>query len=163
MEWMALMGVVTGMRSMTALAVLCWFAWLRLLPETGWAAWSATLAAAIVLGLCALGEYAGDLSSRAPSRTTALPMSVRVLFGGVAGALCAHALSDPAAGGVVFGVVGVPIGAYGGVRLRVWLAKKVGRDWPVGVGESAVALGLAVLAAAMLHRDVVREAAERLF
>jgi len=81
----------------------------------------------------------------------------------VAGALCAQALTEPVAGGVVFGVCGVLIGAYGGVRLRVWLAKKVGRDWPVGVGESAVALGLAVLAAAMLHRDVVREAAERLF
>ena len=163
MEWMVLMGVVTGMRSMTALAVLCWFAWLGILPETGWAAWSATAVATIVLGLCALGEYAGDLSSRAPRRTAAFPMIVRVLFGGVAGALCAHALTEPVAGGVVFGVAGVLIGAYGGVPLRVWLAKKVGRDWPVGVTESAVGLGLAVLAAVMLHHKVVKEAAERLF
>lgn len=163
MEWMALMGVVTGMRSVTALAVLCWFAWLGILPETGWAAWSATAVATIVLGLCALGEYAGDLSPRALSRTSALPMIVRVLFGGVAGALCAQALTEPVAGGVLFGVAGVLIGAYGGVRMRVWLAKKVGRDWPVGVTESAVALGLAVLAAVMLHHKVVKEAAERLF
>ena len=49
------------------------------------------------------------------------------------------------------------------IRLRVWLAKKVGRVWPVGVTESAVALGLAVLAAVMLHHKVVLEAAERLF
>ena len=163
MEWMALMGVVTGMRSMTALAVLCWFAWLGRLPETGWAAWSATAVAAIVFGLCALGEYAGDLSPRAPSRTAAFPMTVRVLFGGVAGALCAHALSQPVVGGVLFGVGGVLIGAYGGVRVRVWLAGKVGRDWPVGVTESAMALGMALLAATMLHRDMLREAAERLF
>jgi len=163
MEWMALMGVVTGMRSVTALAVLCWFAWLGILPETGWAAWSATAVATIVLGLCALGEYAGDLSPRALSRTSALPMIVRVLFGGVAGALCAQALTEPVAGGVLFGVAGVLIGAYGGVRMRVWLAKKVGRDWSVGVTESVVALGLAVLAAVMLHHKVVKEAAERLF
>jgi len=145
---------------MTALAVLCWFAWRGILPETGWAAWSATAVAAIVFGLCALGEYAGDLSSRTPSRTAAFPMIVRVLFGGVAGALCAQALTEPVAGGVVFGVCGVLIGAYGGVRLRVWLAKKVGRDWPVGVTESAVALGLAVLAATMIYHDAAKDAAQ---
>jgi len=155
-----LMGVVTGMRSMTGLAVLCWFAWLGLLPETGWGAWSATLVAAILFGLCALGEYAGDLSPRAPSRTTAFPMIVRLLLGGVAGALCAHALNEPNAGGVVFGVCGVLVGAYGGVRLRVWLAKKVGRDWPVGLTESVVALGMAILAAAMLHEGVVTDAVQ---
>jgi uncharacterized membrane protein len=163
MLWMVLVGVVTGMRSMTALAVLCWFAWLGLLPETGWAAWSATALAAIVFGLCALGEYAEDLSPRAPSRTSMFPLMVRLVFGGVAGVLSAHALDQPAAGGVVFGVIGVLIGAYGGVEARVWLARKVGRDWPVGVAESVVALGLAVLAAMMLHGDVVRDAAERTF
>jgi len=161
MWWMVLVGVVTGMRSMTALAVLCWFAWLGMLPETGWAAWSATAVAAIVFGVCALGEYASDLSPRAPSRTSAFPLTVRLLFGAMAGVLCAHALNQPVAGGVVFGVCGVLIGAFGGVRLRVWLAKKVGRDWPVGVAESAVALGLSVLAAMMVHHDVVKELAAK--
>jgi len=161
MLWMVLMGVVTGMRSMTALAVLCWAAWLGLLPETGWAAWSATLVAAIVFGLCALCEYAADLSSRAPSRAAAFPLTVRLVFGAVAGALCARALMEPMAGGVVFGLMGVLIGAYGGVRLRVWLAKKLGRDWPVGVTESAIALGLAVLAAVVLHKAVAIEATQQ--
>lgn len=163
MWWMVLLGVVTGMRSMTALAVLCWFAWLSLLPETGWAHWSATLVAAILFGLCALGEYAGDLSPRTPNRTSLFPMTVRVLFGGMAGALCAHALTQPLVGGVLFGVSGVMVGAYGGEWLRTWTAKKVGRDWPVGVTESAVALGLALLAATMMHRDLVKEAASRTF
>jgi uncharacterized membrane protein len=156
---MVLLGIVTGMRSMTGLAVLCWFAWLGLLPETGWAAWSATPVAAIVFGLCALGEYAGDLSPRAPSRTASFPLAVRILIGGLVGALAAHALTEPVAGGVIFGVIGVLMGAYGGVHLRMWLARKVGLDWPVGVTESAVALGLAVLVAALLHRDIAADAA----
>jgi len=160
MLWMVLVGVVTGMRSMTALAVLCWFAWLGLLPESGWSAWSATIVAAIAFGLCALGEYAGDLSPRAPSRTTMFPLMVRLLFGAVAGALCAHALTEPIAGGVIFGASGVLVGAYGGVWLRVRLAKKLGRDWPVGVTESAVALGLAVLAATMIYHDAAKDAAQ---
>jgi uncharacterized membrane protein len=163
MLWMVLMGVVTGMRSMTALAVLCWFAWLGLLPEQGWAAWSATLVAAVVFGLCALGEYAGDLSPRAHSRTSTFPLIARMVIGAVAGALCAHALNQPLAGGVIFAVSGVLVGAYGGVSLRVSLARKVGKDWPVGVTESAVALGLAVLAAMVIHHDVVQEAATRTF
>jgi len=162
MWWMVLVGVVTGMRSMTALAVLCWFAWLKLLPESGWTAWSATLVAAIVFSLCALGEYAGDLSPHAPSRTSVFPLTVRLVLGALAGVLCAHALVQPVAGGVVFGVVGVLIGAFGGVRVRVWLVGKVGRDWPVGVAESAVALGLAVVAAMMVRHDIVQEAAARM-
>ena len=160
MLWMVLMGVATGMRSMTALAVVCWFAWLGLLPETGWAAWSATLVAAIVFGLCAAGEYAGDLSPKAPSRTTMFPLTVRLVVGAIVGLLSAHAQNEPIAGGVVFGVSGVLVGAYGGVWLRVWLAKKLGRDWPVGVAESALALGLAVLAAMMLHHDVAKDAVQ---
>jgi uncharacterized membrane protein len=160
MWWMVLVGVVTGMRSMTALAVLCWFSWLGLMPETGWASWSGTAVAAILFGVCALGEYAGDISPRTPSRTSAFPLIVRLVLGAVAGALCAHALVEPTAGGAVFGVAGVLIGAFGGVRLRVWLASKVGRDWPVGISESAVALGLAVLAAMMVHHDVVQEVAD---
>jgi len=161
MWWMVLVGVVTGMRSMTALAVLCWFAWLGMLPETGWARWSATAVAAIVFGLCALGEYAGDLSPRTPSRTSAFPLTVRLVFGALAGALCAQALTEPIAGGVAFGLVGALIGSFGGVRLRVWLGSKVGRDWPVGISESAVALGLAVLAAMMVHHDIVQEVAAK--
>jgi uncharacterized membrane protein len=156
---MVLMGVVTGMRSMTALAVLCWCAWLGLLPETGWAAWSATLVAAIVFGLCAAGEYAGDLSPRAPSRTTMFPLTVRLIVGAVVGVLSAHALNEPIAGGVVFGVSGVLVGAYGGVRVRVWVAKKLGRDWPVGISESALALGLALIAVMMMRESLAYEAA----
>jgi uncharacterized membrane protein len=60
----------------------------------------------------------------------------------------------------VFGVIGVLIGAYGGVCVRVWLAKKLGRDWPVGVAESAIAVGLALLVASKLHSDVMLEAAQ---
>ena len=88
-----------------------------------------------------------------------VPLIARLVFGSVAGALSARALMEPVAGGVAFGLMGVLIGAYGGVRVRVWLAKKLGRDWPVGVAESAIALGLALLAARMLHIDATREAA----
>jgi uncharacterized membrane protein len=107
-----------------------------------------------------VGEYAGDLSPRAPRRTALVPLLARLLIGGLVGALAAHALTEPVAGGVIFGVIGVLMGAYGGVHLRVWLARKVGLDWPVGVTESAVALalGLAVVAAVLVYHDIAWDA-----
>jgi uncharacterized membrane protein len=58
---------------------------------------------------------------------------------------------QPVAGGVIFGVIGALIGSYGGVRVRLWLAKLVGRDLPVALGESLVALGVAVFVGLKLH------------
>jgi len=43
------------------------------------------------------------------------------------------------------------IGTYGGHRLRAAATRRVGRDIPVALSESALALGLAVLAAHRLH------------
>jgi uncharacterized membrane protein len=155
MQWLALIGMATGMRSMTGLAVLCWCAWLGLIPETGWASWSATLVAAIVFGLCAVAEYVGDLSPKAPSRTTAFPLTVRLVFGAVAGALVAHSMNEPVVGGVIFALIGVLIGAFGGVWVRVRLAKLLRRDWPVGVVESLLALGLCLVVVAVIHHEAV--------
>ena len=60
-------------------------------------------------------------------------------------------------------MIGVLIGAYGGVRVRVWVAKKVGRDWPVGIAESAIALAIALVVARVMHDDVVLDTAKRMF
>ena len=52
MTWLIaipLLGVVTGMRSMTAMAVLCWFAYRGDLSLDGtWASWAAKLVTAII-------------------------------------------------------------------------------------------------------------------
>ena len=66
------------------------------------------------------------------------------MFGGLVGALAAHAVIEPAAGGAIFGVVGALIGAFGGVRVRMYWSKAIGKDLPVALLESAIALGLAV-------------------
>ena len=140
------------MRTMTAMAVLCWCAWLQWLPQTGWAFWTGSLVTVIVFTVLAVGEYVGDTLPTTPSRTEPLLVGARVAFGALVGGLAAHGIFEPTAGGVIFGVVGALIGTYGGVRVRMYGAKAVGRDLPVALTESAVALGLAAFTCWQLHK-----------
>lgn len=155
MIFYVLLGISTGMRTMTATAVLCWFAWLRLLPQDGWAFWAANLVSVIVFTLLALGEYVGDTLPSTPSRTRLPLVLARVAFACLAGALAAHGIAEPAAGGIVFAAMGSLIGTYGGYHLRMLGARLVGRDLPVALSESALALGIALYAAFRLHSDLV--------
>jgi uncharacterized membrane protein len=151
MEWLLLIGISTGMRTMTATAVLCWFAYLQLLPQHAYFAWTGMLVSAIVFTVLALGEYVGDTLPTTPNRTAAGPLAARIAFGALTGAMAARGTLEPLAGGVLFGVAGALIGAYAGIRVRLFFAKLVGRDRPVGLAESAVALGLALFDAYKLH------------
>ena len=157
MNWMVLLGISTGMRTMTATAVLCWAAWLRLVPQHGWSFWAGNLISVIVFTLMALGEYYGDTLPTTPNRTGPPLLLARLAFGALAGALAAQSLLEPLAGGVIFGAVGALIGTYGGYQARKVAARWVGRDLPVALTESALALGFALLAVHALHVGVVKE------
>jgi uncharacterized membrane protein len=155
MLFMVLIGISTGMRTMTATAVLCWFAYLQLLPQRGWTGWTGMLVSVILFTVFALGEYVGDTLPQTPNRTAPGPLVARLVFGAFAGILVARGTLEPDAGGVVFGIIGVLIGAYGGVKLRLYLAKKLGRDLPVAILESLAALGIAVFVAYKVHTFAV--------
>jgi uncharacterized membrane protein len=152
--WYLLIGVSTGMRTLTATAVLCWCAWLTFIPQQGWARWSASLVSVIVFTLMAIGEYWGDTRPTAPNRTAPPPLMARFAFAGLAGALAATGIDQPLLGGILFALFGVFIGAFGGIRLRLWASTRLGRDLPAALSESALALILAVVAATMLHYEL---------
>jgi uncharacterized membrane protein len=140
---------------MTAMAVLCWFAWSHLLPQHGWAFWVGSLVAAIVFTVAAVGEYVADTLPGTPSRTAPVGLSARMVFGALVGALASRAVFEPVAGGIIFGVIGALIGTYGGHRVRVYWSKAMGRDLPAALSESALALLLAVFACWQLHETMV--------
>jgi uncharacterized membrane protein len=155
MPFLVLIGVSTGMRTMTATAVLCWFAYLQLLPQHGALFWTGMLVSAIVFTVLALGEYVGDTLPTTPNRTAPGPLAARLVFGALAGSMAARGTLEPYAGGVIFGVLGVLIGAFGGIRLRLYLAKLVGHDRPVALAESALALAIPFYIAYKLHTYAV--------
>src|SRR5260370_11859079 len=100
-----LLGVVTGLRSMTPMAVLCWFAYLGHLPVEGtWAFWTAKLPAAVVFTFLAAGEYIGDKLPAMTNRISPAPLIASLLLGGLIRAIVAAGLDGPAFQGAFLGV-----------------------------------------------------------
>jgi len=148
MSWLIavpLLGVTTGLRSMTPMAVLCWFAYLGYLPVDGtWAAWTARLSVAIMWTLFAVGELIADKLPKTPNRTAPAPLLARLALGGLAGSIAATALDGPGIEGVLLGVLGALLGAFAGFMLRRELVHRLGcADWPVAVAEDLFTLAAA--------------------
>lgn len=155
MDMALLLGVVTGMRSMTAIAALSWAAWLGLIPEQGWATWAAHLVVVIIFTICALSEYVVDTLPKTPRRTDFGPALLRIVVGALVGATVAVAVDEPVAGGVIFGAGGAIIGTWGGFFVRMTVARLFRRDLPAALLESASAIALAILAVVRLHHGIV--------
>ena len=140
LTWMfaiPLLGVTTGLRSMTPMAVMCWFAYLGYLPVDGtWAAWTALRWVAIVWTVLALAELVMDKMAWIPDRISKGPLLTRLLLGGLAGAVAATGLVGSAIEGVLLAVIGALLGAFGGYMIRRDLVQQVGfKDWQVAVAE----------------------------
>jgi len=143
-----LLGFATGLRSMTPMAVLSWYAWLEYLPISGsWAEWFGRLSVAIVLTVLAVGELIGDKLPRIPNRTSPGPLLLRIILGGLAGAICATAMMGPGVEGVLLGAIGALLGAFAGFMVRRDLVEKIGcKDWHVALVEDAITILFATFA-----------------
>ncbi|HXC96926.1 MAG TPA: DUF4126 family protein [Edaphobacter sp.] len=150
MTWLLaipLLGVVTGMRSMTAMAVLCWFAYRGDLSlDDTWASWAAKLVTAIIFTVLALAELVADKLPKTPNRTAPGPLIVRIIMGGLVGSIVAAGLNGSEVEGVILGVGGALIGAFGGFLIRREIVLRLGsKDWPVALVEDASAIICAIL------------------
>jgi uncharacterized membrane protein len=153
----ALIGVVAGLRALTAPAVVAWaaaFDWITL--DGTWAEWMAHPITVAVLTILAVAELITDKLSRTPSRRTPMQFATRLITGGFAGAvLTTGAIFDATAWEIIAGVgaawigavLGTLVGAEGRKRLA---AANDGHDLPVALTEDAIAVlgGFAVLALA---------------
>lgn len=151
MTWLIaipLLGVVTGMRSLTGFAVLCWFVHGGYLPlEDTWAAWVGKLSTCIIVTLLALAEMIADKLPRTPNRTAPGPLLARVVIGGMLGWIVAMGLQGSDVEGIILGVGGALIGTFAGFLIRRELVIRAGGiDWPVAVAEDISAILGAVFA-----------------
>jgi uncharacterized membrane protein len=138
-----LIGVIAGLRSMTAPAVVAWAArlgWIDLQDSP--LSFLGSTAAVVVFTLGALGELVADKLPSTPSRKKAAPLVARILLGGLAGAAVAAAGSQSIPLGAVLGAAGGIAGAFGGyeARTRLVRALKV-PDFVIAGLEDAVAIG----------------------
>jgi uncharacterized membrane protein len=151
MTWLVaipLLGLANGMRAMTPMAVLCWFAYAGYLPVGDtWAFWTAKLVTAIVFTVLAMGEFVADKLPKTPNRTAPGPLIARLLFGGLVSAIVAAALDGSGIEAVILGEAGVLIGAFAGFLIRRELVVRSGfKDWPVALLEDFSAVVLAIIA-----------------
>jgi len=154
MTWLfafPVLGFATGLRTMTPIAVLCWFAYFKYLPLEGtWGSWAGTLVSACVFTVFAVGEWIGDKLPRTPNRTDPFPLTARLILGGLVGALAATGERGPALEGVILCVIGAAFGAFAGFMLRRFFSQQGHRDLPVAVLEDGIALLLACLSLHMI-------------
>src|SRR2546423_13159240 len=100
-------GIVAGLRSMTAPAVVSWAAhlgWLKL-HDTPLAFMGSTAAVAI-FSLLAVAEFVGDVLPKTPNRTSSGPLIARIVTGGLSGAFLCASVHQPLAAGGIFGGIG---------------------------------------------------------
>ncbi len=141
-----LIGVVTGLRSMTAPAAVSWAArlgWLHL-ENTG-LAFMGFVATPYVFSVLALAEIIGDKLPKTPSRKAPPGFIARILFGALTGAAIGSS-GQGLVGGLVAGVLGAIAGTFGGYELRTRLVRATGgKDLPIALLEDAIAVGGAFL------------------
>ncbi|GAD57939.1 MULTISPECIES: hypothetical protein [Brevundimonas] len=145
-----LIGVVAGLRTMTAAAAVSWAAWTGALPLAGTPL--AFLGATVtpwILTVMALGELVVDQLPKTSNRKIPIQFGARLLIGGVAGAAIGAAM-DNMLTGAGLGLMGALIGTYCGAEARARLAAAFGRDRPAALIEDAVAVTGAVLIVAAL-------------
>lgn len=117
-------GLVAGLRSLTAPAVVCWAAHLGWINLSGsplafmgstWALWLFTILALI--------ELVADQLPTAPARTAPVGLIARLVTGMLSGACLAVAGGVSLLVGVICAAVGVLVGTFGGYQARIGLVR----------------------------------------
>jgi uncharacterized membrane protein len=141
-----LIGVVCGLRSLTAPAVVAWAAhrgWIHL-DRTPLHIMGST-AAVIVFILLAVVELVADQLPSMPSRTAPPGLIARIVLGALSGAAIAVSGAQFIAIGAVLGAAGGIAGAFGGYQVRTRLVKALKvPDFVIATLEDAVAIGAGI-------------------
>ena len=138
-------GIVAGLRSLTAPAVVAWAAHLSWLNLHGSRlAFIGSTVATVILSLLALGELIADKLPKTPRRTAAAPLLARIATGALRGACLSAATNRSLLPGALLGGLGGVIGAFAGYEIRRRLVSGLNlKDFVVATFEDLVAIGLA--------------------
>jgi len=135
-----LIGVVAGLRALTAPAAVSWAArlgWLHL--ENTPLAFLGYAATPYILSLLAIGELINDKLPKTPSRKAPPGFIARIVTGGLSGAAIGAA-SQNLAGGLVAGMIGAVVGTLGGYEFRARLTRATGNGMAIALLEDAIAV-----------------------
>jgi uncharacterized membrane protein len=137
-----LIGVIAGLRALTAPAVVAWGAALGWIDVDGkWSEWIAHPITLTVLTIFLLVELVTDQLPKTPSRKTAPQFITRLIMGAFAGAVIGSAFFHTFSA-LGAGMIGAVLGTLGGAEVRQRLASaRSGQDRPGAIVEDIVAVG----------------------
>lgn len=135
-----LIGIIAGLRAMTAPAAVAWGA------SLGWFDVSSTPLAFMgyrwtpwVFTLFALVELITDQLPSTPSRKVPMQFAARIIMGGLSGGVIG-ASGGSLLAGLIAGAVGAVAGTFGGAAARSKMAAAFNSDRPAALIEDAVAI-----------------------
>jgi uncharacterized membrane protein len=142
-------GVVAGLRSLTAPAVVAWAAQLEWINLQGSPlAFMGSKWTVGILTVLALVELVADQLPSTPARTAPVGLTARIVTGALSGACLAVAGGAALWLGAVLGVIGALIGTFGGYQARVGLVRGLRvSDIAIAIPEDVVAIGLGLFVA----------------
>ncbi len=142
-----LIGVIAGLRSLTAPGVVAWAAHLNWLNLRGSPlSFMGSTVAVVVFTLLALAELVADQLPSTPSRLKPPGLISRIVFGALSGAAIAAAPAQSIALGGVLGGVGGLAGAFAGYETRARLVRGLQLpDFVIACLEDVVAIGGGIL------------------
>jgi uncharacterized membrane protein len=136
-----LIGIIAGLRAMTAPAAVSWAAFLGWLPvENSWAAFMGYRFTPYIFSILAIIELITDQLPSTPRRTVPPQFGARIVSGAFCGAVIGTA-GGMLIGGLIAGAIGAVIGTLGGYEARKRLVAAIGgNDLPIAILEDAVAI-----------------------
>jgi uncharacterized membrane protein len=142
-----LLGSLTGLRSLTPAAAVCWAAHL------GWLHFAGTKLAflghpvtLIVFTLLALVELIADKLPQTPARTAPLGLIARIVLGCLGGVALATSTGGNLLGAGIIGIAGALVGTFTGYRIRRDLVLRAHLpDFAVAIAEDMIAVAGSLL------------------
>lgn len=139
-------GMVSGVRSLTAPAVVAWAAhrnWLNLAGTR--LAFMGSTAAVAIFTVLAIAELIADKLPSTPSRTAPVGLIARFVCGALSGACVGVSAGQSLAPGAILGAAGGIAGAFAGYQWRTGLVKALKvPDFAIALLEDAIAIGAAL-------------------
>ncbi len=136
-------GMVSGMRALTAPAVTAWAAhrnWLNLAGTR--LAFMGSTAAVAILTVLAIAELITDKLPSTPSRTAPVGLIARFFCGALSGACVGVSSGQAPTFGAILGAAGGIAGAFAGYQWRTGLVKALKvPDFVIAVLEDLIAIG----------------------
>jgi uncharacterized membrane protein len=135
-------GIIAGLRALTAPAVVAWAAHLRWIDLDGThLAFMGSIIAVAIFTLLAIAEIVNDKLPKTGARTAIPSVIIRMLMGGFAAATLSAGLGGSVWVGAVLGAIGSLVGTFGGYQVRTKTVKALhSPDFVIALLEDAVAI-----------------------